>query len=189
MVTHHFITSLYIHPSSFPHHLHHFGVSTIHVVLQYINPHSYSSITHSKSAPQQDLSINSSLVPLLSEAKVSSSFYIMPHPCRSHSGRPISTPPSYSVTSAHLLGISNTSIPTRPYTQPIHVATNSSLQYFYLLYSVIALAGLIITCIISFLLSHIFISVEPFFIYFCIAYPITLLSFESSTILYVYCIY
>jgi len=126
---------------------------TIHVALRYINPPSHGSIRRSKSAPQQDLSINSSLVPLLSEAEVPSSFYITPHSRRSHSARPILTPPSYSVTSAHLPGISNTSIPTGPRTQPIHVATNSPLQYSYLLYSVIALAGLIITCIISFLLT------------------------------------
>ena len=134
-------------------------------MLQYINPCSYHSIRRSKSAPQQDLFINSSLVPLLSEAEVSSSFYIMSHSCCSHSVCPISTPPSYSVTSAHLPGISNTSILTGPCIQPIHVATNSSLQYSYLFYSVIALAGLIIICIITFLLTvEILFSFSLFFI-------------------------
>ena len=164
MVTHHFITSLYIHPSSFPHPPHHFGVSTIYIALRYINPRSYRSISRSKSTPQQDLSNNSRLVPLLSEAEVPLSSYITPHSRRSHLARPISTPPLYSVTSAHLPGISNTSIPTGPHTQPIHVATNSPLQYSYLLYSVIALTGLIITCILSFLLTiGILLSLSLFF--------------------------
>ena len=122
-------------------------------MLQYINPCSYHSIRCSKSASQQDLSINSSLVSLLSEAEVSSSFYITSHSCCSHSVCPISTPPSYSVTLAHLLEISNTSILTGPCTQPIHITTNSPLQYSYLFYSVIVLVGLIIICIIIFLLT------------------------------------